>query len=116
MNNKRPANNLERQNGVTIGLLARLVWTPERLVDIVTGGKRNPKAYRRVYNALDGVRTAQSLASMAGVTPRAISYVLRAWEEEGIVTNEGTAAQPRYRAMMHLPKKGKRGRQRTNGE
>jgi hypothetical protein len=105
-----PLTNIQRQNGVIIGLLARLVWTPEKLAEIVTRGKRNPEAYRRVYNALDGVTTGRSLASIAGVTPAAISYVLQAWEEEGIVTNEGTASQPRYKAVMRIPKKGASGK------
>jgi len=101
--------NVQRQNDVIISLLARLVWTPEKLAEIVTRGKRNPDAYRRVYNALDGERTGQSLASLAGVTPQAISYVLQVWEEEGVVTNAGTSSKPRYRRLMTIPKKVKAG-------
>jgi hypothetical protein len=45
--------NLQRQNDVTIALLARLVWTPEKIADTVTRGKRNPSAYLKVYISLD---------------------------------------------------------------
>ena len=71
---------LGQQNDVIIGLLARLVWSPEKIADMVTHGKRNPDAYRQVYNALDGATTGKALASMAGVTPPAISYLLKTWE------------------------------------
>jgi hypothetical protein len=100
---------MQRQNDIIIALLARLVWTPEKLAEIVTRAKRNPDAYRKIYNALDGDRTGRSLASIASVTQQAISYVLKAWEEEGIVTNVGTTSKPRYKRLMTIPLKAKRG-------
>jgi hypothetical protein len=95
--------NLQRQNDVIIALLARLVWTPEKIADTVTRGKRNPSAYLKVYNSLDGVITGKALASMAKVTPPAISYLLKTWEEQGIITNLGTPTQPKYKRLMSIP-------------
>jgi len=79
--------NIQRQNDVIISLLARLVWTPEKLAEIVSRGKRNPQAYRKVYNSLDGVATGSNLASRAGVTQPVMAVALKAWQELGIVVN-----------------------------
>jgi hypothetical protein len=75
---------IQHQNEIIIGLLARLVWTPEKITAIVTGGKRNPDAYRSVYNAMDGEKTGIQLAAIAGVTQPAISYTLQSWLEEAL--------------------------------
>jgi hypothetical protein len=108
---------LQRQNDVIIALLARLVWSPEKIVEIVTRGKRNPDAYRQVYNSLDGATTGKALAAMAKVTAPAISYLLRTWEEQGIITNLGTDTQPKYKRLMPIPNaKGKKGNTGTNAE
>ena len=58
---------IQQQNEIIISLLARLVWTLEKIVAIVAGGKRNPDAYVTVYNNLDGTKTGKELAAMAGV-------------------------------------------------
>ena len=46
--------NILQQNEVIITLLARLVWTPEKLAAVVMANKTNPDAYVSIYNALDG--------------------------------------------------------------
>lgn len=97
--------NIERQNEIIIGLLARLVWTPDKLAEIVSRGKRNPKAYRKIYNLLDGHATGKDLASRAGVSQPVMSIALKAWHELGIVTNVGTDSQPRYKRLMPIPTK-----------
>jgi hypothetical protein len=97
--------NIQRQNDVIIGLLARLVWTPEKLADIVSRGKRNPQAYRKVYNALDGIATGKLLASRASVSQPVMAVALKAWHELGIVANVGTDSQPRYKRLMLIPTK-----------
>jgi hypothetical protein len=96
-----------QQNEVIITLLARLVWTPEKLAAVVMANKRNPDAYVSVYNALDGGKTGVQLAALAGVTKQAISFVLQSWVDEGIVLNVGTDNQPKYRRLMKLPEKKK---------
>lgn len=96
-----------QQNDVIITLLARLVWTPEKLVAAVTERKKNPDAYVSVYNALDGVKTGKQLGEIAGVTQQSISAVLQTWLDEGIVLNVGTENQPKYRRLMRLPEKRK---------
>lgn len=97
--------NIQRQNDVIIGLLARLVWTPDKLAEIVSRGKRNPQAYRNVYNALDGTTTGKRLASLAKVSQPAMAVALKAWHELGIVVNGGTDSQPRYKRLMLIPTK-----------
>jgi hypothetical protein len=99
--------NILQQNEVIITLLARLVWTPEKLAAVVMANKRNPDAYVSVYNALDGEKTGVQLATLAGVTKQAISFVLQSWVDEGIVLNVGTDNQPKYRRLMRLPEKKK---------
>lgn len=106
---------IQRQNEIVIGLLARMIWTPAQLMEIVIRGKKNPEAYIDVYNALDGNATGTSLAKLAGVTQQSISYVLQGWEAEGIVANVGSVAQPRYRRVMLL-KAPKKGKVTTNGD
>jgi hypothetical protein len=107
---------IERQNEVIICLLSRIVWKPEDIAEIVSRGKRNPEAYRKVYNALDGEKTGKALASQAGVTPAAISYLLQTWAEEGIVLTVGPESKRRYKRLMSIPLKGKKGKAITNGE
>jgi hypothetical protein len=96
------------QNEVLITLIARLVWTPEKLIEIVMANKKNREACVSVYNALDGERTGKQLGEIAGVTQQAISNVLSGWLEDGIVLNVGTESQPKYRRLMKLPESEKR--------
>jgi hypothetical protein len=51
----QPNKTLTSQNEMLISLTARLVWTPEKLVEMVMANKKkDPEAYVSVYNALDG--------------------------------------------------------------
>jgi len=96
------------QNEMLISLIARLVWTPEKLVEMVTANKKkDPEAYVSVYNALDGEKTGTQLGEIAGVSKQAISGVLSGWLEDGIVLNVGTDTTPKYRRLMRLPEKRK---------
>ena len=96
------------QNEMLISLIAKLVWSPEKLVEIVMANKRkDPEAYVSVYNALDGETTGTQLGEIAGVSKQAISSVLQGWVEDGIVLNVGTETQPKYRRLMQLPEKRK---------
>lgn len=100
--------NIFQQNQMMITLLARLVWPPEKLVEMVMANKKtNPEAYVSVYNALDGEKTGKQLGEIAGVSQQAISFVLQGWLDEGIVLNVGTDTRPRYRRLMRLPEKRK---------
>jgi biotin operon repressor len=107
MTNEQALATLIEQNEVIITLLSRLVWTPEKLAEIVAAGKRNPDEYLSVYNALDGDRTGKQLAEIAGVTRQAISAVLQTWQDEGIILNVGTDSVPKYRRLMRVPEKRK---------
>ena len=100
--------NILQQNQMMITLLARLVWPPEKLVEMVMANKKtNPEAYVSVYNALDGEKTGKQLGEIAGVSQQAIPFVLQGWLDEGIVINVGTDARPKYRRLMRLPEKRK---------
>jgi hypothetical protein len=96
---------LHKQSEIIIGLLARMIWTPEQISNIVIRGKKNPDAYRKVYNALDGIKTGTQLAALAGVKQQTISEIIRNWDEFGIVANVGTDVQPRYKRLMPIPNK-----------
>src|SRR5579863_5040950 len=99
---------IRQQNETIIALLARLVWTPEKLVEMVMANrKKDPEGYVCVYNALDGEKTGKQLGEIAGVSQQAIAYVLAGWLEDGIVLNVGTDSLPKYRRLMKLPEKRK---------
>lgn len=99
---------IRQQNETIIALLARLVWTPEKLVEMVMANrKKDPEGYVSVYNALDGEKTGKQLGEIAGVSQQAIAYVLAGWLEDGIVLNVGTDSLPKYRRLMKLPEKRK---------
>jgi hypothetical protein len=99
---------IRQQNETIIALLARLVWTPEKLVAMVmVNRKKDPEGYVSVYNALDGEKTGKQLGEIAGVSQQAIAYVLAGWLEDGIVLNVGTDSLPKYRRLMKLPEKRK---------
>jgi hypothetical protein len=106
---------IQQQNEIIISLLARLVWTPEKIAAIVTGGKRNPEAYVSVYNALDGTKTGKELAVMAGVAQPTMSVMLQSWLDDGIVLNVGTDSVPKYKRLMRIPETRKRGKRDTDG-
>lgn|SRR5487761_140160 len=94
---------LERQNVAIISLLARRTMGVPTISKIVCGGKRNPKAYLKVYNSLDGATGVTELAKLAGVSQPTMSVVLQSWEEQGVAYNIGSDAKPRYHRVLHLP-------------
>jgi len=96
---------IRQQNESIIALLARLVWTPDKLAAVVKSRKSDPEAYVRVYNALDGAKTVSELADIARVKRQTLSAVLQLWLDEGIVLNVGADAQPKYKRLMKLPEK-----------
>lgn len=104
---------LERQNEVIIALLARSAIGVAAISEIACGGKRNPEAYRRAYNALRGASSVTDAAKLAGVSQPTMSVVLQSWEEQGIVYNIGTERKPQYHRLLYLPplkrRKGKAG-------
>jgi hypothetical protein len=108
MTNEEALNTIVQQNEMLISLMARLVFTPEKLVEMIMANKKkDPEAYVSVYNALDGEKTGKQLGEIAGVSKQAISGVLQGWLDDGIVLNVGTETQPKYRRLMRLPEKRK---------
>jgi hypothetical protein len=99
----------ERQNEAIIALLARSAIGVDTISGIVCGGKRNPEAYRKAYNALQGSSGVTEIAKLAGVSQPTMSVVLQSWEEQGIVYNVGTERKPQYHRLLPLPRvKGKK--------
>ena len=96
---------IRQQNESIIALLARLLWTPDKLAAVVKSRKRDPEAYVRVYNALDGQRTVTHVAEIANVKQQTMSIVLQGWLDEGIVLNVGSDSQPKYKRLMKLIEK-----------
>ena len=105
---------IQQQNDIIVSLLARLVWTPEKITEIVTRNKRNPGAYVTVYNALDGSRTGTQLAALARVTQQTMSATLQSWLDEGIILNIGADNHPKYKRLIRIPDIGKKGRRDAN--
>jgi hypothetical protein len=105
MNNTNPEEIIVRQNDVMIGLLARTSPGTKTIRLIVTRGKRDPDAYVRLYNALDGALSVTECAKLAGVSPGTISPILRNWEEQGIVYDAGPKGKPLYKKLLLLPLK-----------
>ena len=93
---------IRQQNESIIGLLARIAWSPDKIAVVVKSRKRDPEAYVRVYNALDGLRTVTELADIAKVKQPTMSVVLQGWLDEGIVLNVGNDSQPKYKRLMKL--------------
>ena len=93
---------IQQQNEVIISLLSRLVWTPERITEIVTRNKRDPRAYVIAYNALDGCKTGTQVSALAKVTQQTMSATLQSWFDEGITLNVGADGQPRYKRLMRI--------------
>lgn len=98
----------ERQNEAIIALLARSAIGVDTIYSLVCGGKRDPEAYRKVYNALEGISGVTDLAKLAGVRQQTMSEVLQSWEEQGIVYNVGTDRKPQYHRLLQLPRKRKK--------
>jgi hypothetical protein len=94
---------LERQNAAIIALLARSAIGLPAITKAVCSGKRDPEAYRKVYNSLDGSFGVTELAKLAGFSKSTMSGVLQSWEEQGIVYNVGTDKKPQYHRLLHLP-------------
>jgi len=95
---------IERQNEIIIALLARNAIGLNVISKIVCGGKRNPEAYRKAYNALQGNNGVTDIAKIAGVSQPTMSVILQAWEEQGIIFNVGSNRKPQYHRLLFLPR------------
>lgn len=94
---------LSCQNEVIISLLANLSIGVERVRELVTEKKRNPEAYVKTYNALDGSIGVVEAAKIAGVDKSTMSSILKRWEANGIVYDSGAASKPEYRRILTIP-------------
>lgn len=106
---------IRRQNEIIVSLLARLVWPPEKITEIITRNKRDPRAYVIAYNALDGSKTGTQVAAIAKVTQSTMSVTLQSWFDEGIILNVGTDNQPKYKRLMRISDVQKKGRRNADG-
>lgn len=74
-----------KQNEAIISLLGRMIFTEEKVRELVTFRKRDKESYIRGYNACDGSRTVREIAEIVGVDPATISPILQEWTELGII-------------------------------
>ena len=105
---------IQQQNEVIISLLARMVWTPERITEVVTRNKRDPGAYVAAYNALDGSKTGTQVAALAKVTQQTMSATLQSWFDEGIILSVGADGQSKYKRLMRIADVQKKGRRNAD--
>lgn len=103
---------IERQNEAIIALIARNTLGVEAIRRIVRLGKRNPEAYVKVYNSLDGTRGVSEFAKMAGVSQPTMTVVFQAWEAQGIIYDVGSKGKSRYHRLLSLPPE----KRKTKGE
>lgn len=91
---------LVRQNSVIIRLLARSTLGADTVRALVVRGKRDPSAYVRLYNALDGTISVSEAARLAGVAQPTMTEVLKGWEAAGIVYDLGDTRRPLYKNLF----------------
>ena len=94
---------LIKQNEILIALLARSDLGVDSIADIVTTGKKDPAAYVKAYNGLDGTIGVTQAAKLARVSQPNMTRVLKNWEGQGIIYNVGSAGRPLYKRLLVLP-------------
>ncbi len=94
--------NENKQNEVIISLLARLVFSEEKIKDIVSHKKRKPGNWIKGYNACDGTKGVNEIAKIVGIKPPSATYVLKSWESKEIIYNIGTRTKPLYTKLLTL--------------
>jgi len=94
--------NENKQNEVIISLLARLVFSEEKIKEIISHKKRKPGNWIKGYNACDGTKGVTEIAKTVGVKPPSATYVLKSWESIGIIYNIGTETRPLYMKLLTL--------------
>jgi len=68
-----------------ITLLGRLVYPPEKIMEIVTFKKRNPGQYIAIYNFCYGEHTGSEIAKAFNQDQGGLSRILFDWKDLGIV-------------------------------
>jgi len=101
----RQWNVIGKQNEAIIALLARSVIGVKTIYEAVVRAKKDPAAYVRAYNALDGTIGVTEAAKVAGVTQGTMTPILKGWETQGIIYNAGDSRRPLYKRLLVLPEK-----------
>ena len=86
-------------------LLGRLVYPPEKLLEIVTFRKRNPEQYIAIYNLCDGEHTGSEIAKAFNQDQGGLSEILSGWKELGIVYEINKKGGKFYKKLYSLPLK-----------
>ncbi len=94
-----------KQLDILISLLARREPGIEKIQEVVTRGKRDPDAYVRVYNTLDGTVGVTEAAKAAKVSQPNMTRVLQGWEAQGIIYDVGEKRKPQYKRLTILPER-----------
>ncbi len=93
---------LEKQNMAIIKLLGKIAFDKNEIYTIVTHGKRNPKNYVKVYNALNGEKEINELAKIGNVNRSNITRALQDWQAKGIAFNLGDGRKSIYIGLCKL--------------
>lgn len=90
------------QNDIIIRLLARIAFSGDEVLEIVTKKKSDPQRYVEGYNALDGTTSLTDVAKVVRVTPGTLSPILRSWEEKGIVHQVEKSGRKFYKKLFTI--------------
>ena len=85
-----------------LSLLARQVFPPDTLKQIVIRQKRRPNDYIKAYNLCDGEHGVTQIAKEIGVSVGTLSPILADWKELGIVYEISRKGAKFYKRLYAL--------------
>lgn len=94
-----------KQNRLIISLLGRLVFSEDKLKEIIKKNSKRPEQMIKAYDLCDGkLTTGQIAKKLTGVTPQALNKATSRWEENGIVMNLGDSGKGNEKIPLRLYK------------
>ncbi len=94
---------IEKQNDIIISLLGRMVFSPEKIREIITKSKKkDPEKYVLGYNACDGTKNVNDLAEIIGVDQSTLSPILQQWEDLGIIYEVSKQKNKLYKKLYPI--------------
>ncbi len=92
----------EQMLETAIGLLGRLVFPQQKILEIVTKRKKNPEQYVKAYNLCDGAHGVTEIAKEIGVAQPTLTPILSDWKDRGIVYEITGSGGKFYRKLYKL--------------
>lgn len=92
---------------LTIKLLGRIAFPPEKVREIVAGGRQKVIPWLKAYNLCDGEHDKQGdIAKEAGVDQGDLSRAMKEWEQLGIIyLVKNKKGKECYKAITYLEEK-----------